>query len=138
MARGYANVKFQWNGKASTVIKNLGFGKPLQLEAARIFEWYMQPYIPYDEGDLSTRIRITATETRGTITHLVKYANKQYYGDGSDPETGSPGYDEMWQRNRSVHPLATSFWDKAAWTQNKREITRDIDKARQQYRSFKY
>ena len=26
MARGYANVKFQWNGKASTVIKNLGFG----------------------------------------------------------------------------------------------------------------
>ena len=27
MARGYANVKFEWNGTASTVIKNLGFGK---------------------------------------------------------------------------------------------------------------
>ena len=53
-------------------------------------------------------------------------------------EYGIIDYDEMWQRNRSIHPLATSFWDKAAWTQNKKEITRDIDKARQKYRSFKY
>ena len=76
MARGYANVKFEWNGTASTVIKNLGFGKELQLEAAKIFESYMQPYIPYDEGNLSTNIRITATDDHATITHLVKYANK--------------------------------------------------------------
>ena len=138
MARGYANVKFEWNGTASTVIKNLGFGKELQLEAAKIFESYMQPYIPYDKGNLSTNIRITATDDHATITHLVKYASAQYYGDGSDPNTGSPGYDENWQRNRTIHPLATSYWDKAAWTQHKREITRDVDKARMKYRSFNY
>lgn len=125
MARGYANVDFKWNGRASTVIGNLGFGKPLQLEAAQIFEGYMQPYMPYYEGNLSTNIRITATNDHATITHLVKYANKQYNGIG-------------FNRNLTVHPLATSYWDRAAWTHSKREITKDIDEARLKYRSFKY
>ena len=126
MARGYSNVKFEWNGTASTVIKNLGFGKELQLEAAKIFESYMQPYIPYDEGNLSTNIRITATNDHATITHLVKYANKQYHGPSD------------WNRKRIVHPLATSYWDKVTWNNHKREITRDIDEARMKYRSFNY
>lgn len=125
MARGYANVQFEWNGSASTVIKNLGFGKPLQLDAAKIFESYMQPYMPYDQGNLSTNIRITATEDHATITHLVKYANRQYHGVG-------------FNRNLNVHPLATSYWDNAAWQNSKHEITKDIDKARLKYRSFKY
>lgn len=120
-----SNIRFEWNGRASTVIRNLGFGKPLQLETAQIFEQYMQPYMPYDEGDLSTRIRITATNDHATITHLVKYANRQYHGEG-------------FNRNLTIHPLATSFWDQAAWTNSKREITRDVNRARRKYRSFKY
>lgn len=138
MARGYANVKFEWNGSASTVIKNLGFGKGLNRDAAQILYEYSIPYIPYKDGGLTNRVRISANDKQGMITHLVPYASKQYYGDGSDPNTGSPGYDQMWERTRTVHPLATSYWDRAAWTLGKRQITQEIDQARLKYRSFNY
>lgn len=137
MARGYSNIKFEWNYSSSVILQNLGFGRDLNREAAEIFERWYQPYVPYKDGDLSTNIRIWANENHSTITHLVRYAHHQYTGDGSDPSTGSPGYDEKWQRTRTVHPLATSYWDQAAWTLHKASITAEIDEARKKYSSLR-
>lgn len=120
MARGYKNLSFHWNHSHSTIIENLGFGKDLNREAAQIFYEHYNKYVPYQHGDLSTRVRISATQDHGTITHLVKYANKQY----TNPTMN---------RNTSVHPLATSFWDKACWEAEKREITSEVDEARKKY-----
>lgn len=110
---------FEWNDSASTIIRNLGIGKELNRRAADIFYSYEYPYIPYKEGDLSNRVTIRATEQKGLIVHGVKYANAQYNYLGDN-------------RTRTFHPLATSFWDQAAWNNHKEQITRDIDKMRKQ------
>ena len=125
MARGYANLKFEWNGRASAVIKNLGFGKELNHDAAEILEAYAQPFMPYKDGGLSTNIRINAFDDHATITHLVKYANKQY-------ELVTPN------RNKRIHPLATDHWYEEAYRVSKRQITKEVDEARLKYRSFNY
>lgn len=121
MGQDFKNIDFQWNHKASTIIENLGFGKELNKKAAEIFYEHAYKYVPYREGDLSINVRISATEDHGTITHLVKYASKQYYGEG------------IVNRTLKFHPLATSFWDKACWEAEKREITSEVDEARKKY-----
>lgn len=131
MARGYKNLGFHWNYSSSDIIENLGFGKELNKEAAQIFRSFCEPYIPYDTGNMDRRTRITATEDHGTITYLTKYARYQYYGDNSYI-TGANN-PTSWNRNLDTHPLATSFWDKACWQNNKRQITNAIDNARLKY-----
>lgn len=131
MARGYANVKFEWNGSHSAVIKNLGFGKPLQYDAAKILYNMSYDYMPYDKGGLSNNVQIRAYKDHANITHRVQYADIQY--EGVTPQ-GRP----IVKRNITVHPLATSEWYQVAWQQRKREITRQVDEARLQYRSFDY
>ncbi len=134
MARGYANVRFEWNGSASTIIKNLGFGKGLNKEAAQILYQYSYEYIPFSlqqsMGSLANRVRISATANQGLITHLVKYANRQYNADKGNPY----GEDVLVKRTRAIHPLATSHWADWAWSMHKREITADVDTARLKYR----
>lgn len=131
MARGYKNMSFHWNYSASTIIENLGFGRQLNKEVATIFRKYCEPYLPYDTGNLSRRTRITATKDHGTITYLSGYARPQYYGTGDYMQGENNPVD--WQRNTAVHPFATSFWDRAAWTAHKREITQEVDNARLKY-----
>lgn len=125
MARGYANVKFEWNGSASAVVKNLGFGKELQRDAANIIFQYSYDYMPYKSGLLSSAVRISAFDKYANITHTIKYANAQYQLV-TDKRTKNP------------HPLATDHWYDVAYQHHKREITKDIDEARLKYRSFRY
>ena len=121
MARGYANVKFEWNGSHSAVIQNLGFGKGLQRDAAEIIYQHGFKYIPYLSGDLATNVHIQATEDHANIVHTVKYANKQW-------ENSYPN------RYRLVHPLATDHWYNFAWANEKKQITQEVDEARLKYR----
>ena len=134
MARGYANLRFEWNDSASNIIKNLGFGKGLNKEAAQILYRYSYPYIPFSlqqsMGSLANRVRISATANQGLITHLVRYANKQYNADKGNPY----GEDVLVKRTRVVHPLATSHWADWAWSMHKKEITAEVDIARLKYR----
>ena len=134
MARGYANLQFHWNDSASNIIHNLGFGRELNKEAAQIFYTHYYDYIPYSlqesMGSLANNVRITATNDHATITHLVRYANKQFYADAGS----SNGKDVGVHRTRVVHPLATSRWSEWAWSMHKKEITADIDEARLKYR----
>lgn len=116
---------FEWNGSHSAVIKNLGFGKPLQRDAAEILYQKAFPYMPYYSGDLSLNLHIQAGNTYANIVHQVKYADKQY-------NTKTPN------RYSLIHPLATDHWYDVAWLYNKQEITAEVDEARMQYRSFNY
>lgn len=131
MARGYKNMSFHWNYSSSTIIENLGFGRQFNKEVATIFRRYCEPYIPYDSGNMSRRTRITTAKDHATITYLTKYARPQYYGTGGYIEGANNPIE--WKRNLSEHPLATSFWDKAAWTGNKKQIISEVDKARLKY-----
>lgn len=117
MALNFGEIDFEWNERASTIIKNLGFGKELNKEAAQILYEHYYKYVPYKDGNLSNNVRVSATDDHGTITHLVKYANKQYYGNS-------------FERERRFHPLATSFWDQYCWMNEGYEITEEIDEAR--------
>lgn len=130
---------FEWNAPYSVLINNLGFGKELNLEAAKIFYRWYRPYIPYKSGKLTKMVHFRSTRDHGTITHYAydtryggvgyKYAPHQY--------TLHPGpdYDDMSiRRTRTVHRLATSHWDHWAWVNHKKEITADIREARLKYR----
>ncbi len=134
MARGYANLQFHWNDSASNIIHNLGFGRELNKEAAKILYENAYEYIPYSlqesMGSLADRVRITATDDHATITHLVPYANRQYYADAGSGN----GKDVGVHRTRVIHPLATSRWYDWAWKMKKGEITKEIDEARLKYR----
>ena len=136
MARGYKNIRFEWNASQSVIIENLGFGKNLNKDAASILAQYSEPYVPYRTGRLNSSVYISANDNKGQITYRAKdnrgisYAGYQYYLDYGNPE----GNDEDVMRTRTVHELATSRWCDWAWYNHQREITNDIDEARLKYR----
>ena len=134
MARGYANVKFEWNDKASNIVKNLGFGKGLNKDAAEILYRNYYDYIPYSlqetSGNLANNVRIMGYNDHATITHLVRYANAQFNADEGNPY----GKDVLVHRTRAINELATSHWSEWAWSMHKREITKEVDEARLKYR----
>lgn len=126
MARGYANAKFQWNGKRSIVIENLGFGKELQRDTANIFLKYSEDYTPYLSGKLLGSAYVRVANNKGYIIYPVPYANFQYDNAG------------IIKNRTKIHPLATSRWVDVAYQHHKSEITKEVDLARSKYRSFKY
>lgn len=133
MARGYANVKFEWNGSHSAVIENLGFGKELNRNAAEILYQHAFYYMPYVSGDLSTIVHIQALPNKANLVHTVKYANIQYTGEFPSGKKINEA-----NRNKSPHDLATKEWYHVAFQHKKREITKEVDAARMKYRSFNY
>lgn len=134
MARGYANLRLEWNTGQSTLIKNLGFGKGLNKDAAQIIYRYSYKYIPFSlqqsMGSLANRVRITATQDQGYITHLVKYGKRQYFADEGNPY----GDDVKVHRTRAIHELATSHWADWAYLIHKKQIVAEVDKERLKYR----
>lgn len=147
MAKGQprlnSKITFEWNAPYSTLINNLGFGKELNLEAAKIFYKWYRPYIPYKSGKLTRMVHFNSTKDHGTITHYAygmkngvpgfKYADYQYNLDKGNAE----GVDVKVKRTRppkGAHRLATSHWDKWAWSVRKAEITAEIREARIKYR----
>lgn len=135
-----SKIEFEWNASYSILIKNLGFGKPLNLEAAKIFYKWYRPYIPYKSGKLTNMVHFASTNDHGTITHYAygmkngvsgyRYSKYQYALDAGNAE----GVDERVHRTRTVHRLATSHWDKWAWSVHKKEITDEIKEARKRFR----
>lgn len=107
---------FDWRYKSSIIIQRKGFTKTLNKVSAEIFRRHMYKYIPYETGKLSNSIRVSADENQGIITYTTKYARKQYWGP-----------DNSWNRNRTVHPLATSLWDKQCWAIEGNEIINEIN-----------
>ena len=100
------DISFEWYMPIDRVIRDVGVNKNLMDFAAR--EWHKQYYqfVPYRGGQLVRQVAYYATDSTAIIEHTVPYANKQYNGVG-------------FNFNRTIHPLASAFWDRAAMAAGK-------------------
>lgn len=135
-----SKITFEWNAPYSVILNNLGFGKPLNLETAKIFYKWYRPYVPWKTGKLTKWVHFNSTKDHGTITHYAyaqktptsskfKYSHYQYTID-----EGNPFGDVLVHRTRTEHRYATSHWAEWAWSLHKKDITADIQEARKKYR----
>ena len=79
----------------------------------------MDKYVPFDKGDLA---RESYIEDGHIIVYEMPYAIYQYRGIRED---GTHQINPA-NRNRSMHPLATSYWDKKMWTAEGSRIVKKV------------
>ena len=79
---------------------------------------HMDKYVPYDEGILS----LYNIPNSDTIVYEQPYATYQWRGERED---GSHKINEA-NRNRSMHPLATSHWEEKMWTAEKDDVLSEV------------
>ncbi len=100
------DISFEWYMPIDRVIRDVGVNKNLMEFAAREWHRLYYPFVPYRAGQLARQVNFFASDSVGVIDHTVGYANKQYNGVG-------------FNFNRTVHPLASAFWDRAAMAAGK-------------------
>lgn len=129
-----SNFNFEWNYAHSVLVRRKGFGKELNKYFAHLMAQYCNEFVPYVSGTLAGSVRTQATEDHGTITYMAPYAPAQYSGYNGNPDNMDVPFTTTppWNRNRSVHPLATSLWDKAAWNQYGSAISRKLNQKRKE------
>lgn len=79
---------------------------------------HMDKYVPMDEGNLSTIVDIQPK----SITYEMPYARYQYKGMRED---GTHIINEA-NRNRTLHPLATSYWDKKMVSAEMQDVVKEV------------
>lgn len=78
---------------------------------------HMDKYVPYDEGNLADY------DIEGNkIIYNQDYAEYQYYGIRAD---GTHAINPE-NRNRSMHPLAASYWDEHMWTAEQNDVINEV------------
>jgi hypothetical protein len=78
---------------------------------------HMDKYVPFDEGNLADyRLESNA------VVYEQPYARYQYYGIRED---GTHKINEA-NRNRSFHPLATSYWDKKMVSAEMQDVIKEV------------
>ena len=103
----------------SKIISRLGLepnGKTYKFFVKRCAD-YMDEFVPYDEGNLAD-YRIVDNK----IIYGQDYAKYQYYGMRSD---GTHVINEA-NRNRSMHPNASSYWDRKMVTAHMQDIVDEV------------
>lgn len=78
---------------------------------------HMDKYVPYREGDLS-RYRLE----QDAVVYEQLYAKYQYYGIRRD---GTRAINED-NRDRSKHPLASSYWNEKMVSAEKQDIVKEV------------
>lgn len=78
-------------------------------EVHREFANIIDPWVPYDTGNLSKDITVDASG----VTYNADYAAKQYYGT------------EL-HHNKEKHPLATAYWDQVAMQTEKEALAAKV------------
>ena len=132
------DIEFKWNNEASVTIENLGFGRSLNKDMARIVADYAEPYVPFKSGTLNSGVRISSYGDDGYITYVAvdkhgrSYSKHQYELDEGNPD----GENVDVKRYRGVHPYATSRWVHWAWSVWQSQILRELNTARVAYRKF--
>ena len=121
------SAKLVWNYSPSELASRKGINRELHKYLADRVEYYSRDYVPYDTGLLSVNVQTYGAKDHATISYKTPYAEIQYYGDN-----GSGVPESEWKRNRTFNPLATSFWDKAAWNVYGDKIIREVDKKRKE------
>lgn len=112
--------RFQWNFSPEDIIVRKGLTRDFYKEVAKVMIEYMEPYVPYKEGKLSSYVQGFGAKDHATVTYQMPYASKQYYNIGAN-------------FTKQFHPLATSFWDKAMWENSKDLVIAEVDEIRKRY-----
>ena len=124
-----SNISFKWNKTKSVLIYDKGFTPDFYLDEANICLRHMMKYTPYDPfrefgTHLADSTRITGYPDHATITYVKPYTRPVYTGV-------HPNGFSRYSYQTSVHsPLATSYWDKACWTNEGAAIVQQVNKAR--------
>ena len=116
-----SNYKFEWNYSKSLIVARKGFGRELNRYLAEQVAMYSEPYVPYKTGTLNDSVQIKAYSDHASIIYHAPYVGPQYTG-----MNGSNIPESEWKRDTSTHPLATSYWDKYAWSQNSVRIGKAV------------
>lgn len=126
-----SKYSFEWNYSHSVIIKRKGFGKELNKYFADLVADYSDEFVPFHEGDLSYYVQTFATEDHGTVTYQMPYASAQYTGRWVDGNGREHIINED-NRDRRYHQLATSYWDKAAWSHYGPVIGKELNRKRKE------
>lgn len=81
----------------------------VRLQTHQVFADIIDPWIPYDTGNLSQDITITPE----CVTYNADYAFDQYYNT-------------QYRHKTEHHPLATARWDKVAMQTEKEHLAQEV------------
>lgn len=115
--------RFEWNYSFDEIAIRKGLTKDFYKEVAEMEIEYFDPYVPYKEGNLSAYVQAFGARDHATVTYQMPYASKQYYGENVNEAN----------RCRQFHPLATSYWDEAAWNNSGTIMTAEINEIRKRH-----
>lgn len=121
-----SNIRFEWLKSASRIEYDKGFTPAFYKQMGCIFRDHMDKYVPWDTKNtsgyhLATMVQVRPTKQGATIVYSMAYASIQYEGA------------KVKNRDLQTHPLATSYWDEACWTNEKFEITSEVNALRKRY-----
>lgn len=110
----------------SVIIANLGLkpNGPVQKFFTNTCALHMDKYLPFDTGSLAyTAVLPSGNINEGNvfdnaIVYNQEYAKYVYYGLS---KTGKPLNYQI-----DKHPQATSYWDKAMWTAERKQVAREV------------
>ena len=74
----------------------------------------MNPFVPMESGMLSQTFLTSADTNTGYVEYIQPYAHYQYVGEDLN-------------HSKEMHPLATSYWDKAMWIAKKGQVAKEVD-----------
>lgn len=130
-------VDFVWEKDTDQIVKEK-IGENAQLFMANEFKKLMDPYAPADQLILSQDVMIYTENGNGVIEYRSPYAHFQFIGElYVSSKTGSPwaamgeykvSAGKKLKHSTFRHPLATSRWDKAAWTARGKELQQAVQK----------
>lgn len=95
--------------KVPEKLRKISSDRGLGLYGASQMAKGMDPYVPYEHGDLSGDYVTSPFE----VTYTQPYARYQFYGAG-------------FNHNREQHPLATGRWSDAYQSAHAGELARDL------------
>lgn len=126
------STEFKWNKPIPRIVKEATGGPKTLLFMANELKRVMDPYVPALNLALAQDVRTYVEDDAGIVHYLAPYARYQHEGLLMVSRiTGSPWakYGESkvvtgrkLNHNTSRHPLATSEWEKAAWTARGAEV----------------
>lgn len=112
-----SDARIVWNYPTAQLFKEKGINEELAIFSAETFARYMNPFVPFQTGILSSSYITGADNTNGYVKYTQRYARAQFFGDN-------------FKHNLDYHPKATSRWDKAAWNADKDRIMGEINEYR--------
>lgn len=117
-----SSVKFEWLKSSVQIKEDTGFNREFYSEMGQLFKKRFSKYVPWDSTNASSfhlarMVQVRPTKQGATIVYSMKYARPQH--EHTD-----------YSHDKSVHPLATDHWDQYCWTNEKGEITRELNKLR--------